>query len=1318
MEGQSKEIGRYARSVFNNAKPSSWIETDLAGDTDFGFDYQVQVKDGDVVKYTFRAQLKGTTVPKWIAGGDTLSFPLDASTLNMYSNTPEPTLLVVCVVPETLPRPFEGETYFVWVNEALPEKFNKQFASGQQQDTYSIHLPAVNQLTPETDLTQYLQSHATRIRTATSLSEILAESVVNGPYSVEPLQLLESSLSSRPILAAALIDQPEIWPAPAQGTAVQALLEIAENMRHGSWDRAADLHGKVSTTGLSNEEHAEYLFLHGRLLSRKALFSEAEDKFEQAHNLFAERDIYLVSAIEAHVAAQASEAPPIVASLISRLEGRNSVVAITLRAKLLALSGETAASDEQLQLLSPADRATPTIVLLVHNTKYDDAVNAATLALELDDIKQRDRALLLILRARCYWYEAIGPVPDEAELPLYGVPGIDVSLLKKAWADISEALPILASLNWPISGDLFADLIASVALTLGHGKALLPAMASAADALPWSEEVQRAHETLCMALGRADEALIANKRLPPTPVNLARRVGLLSQAEEFSECATLTEDHLSEIKKSNRMVPVALGMGAAAAARCNRPLVSKNLLAELSSNPKWTEYAAFFRGAIDAQRRGNDVEQWKTSLKSLRNEFPDCELIAQNLISHLNPYRPDEAETLLQVASSLRTSQSLGLDDTQKTVRALLTLQRWANALRETESALDRFGSLSGLLAMRAIALDRSGNTAAALELFEAGISASDAASELLHHYLGVCLRLSMFDSAKLAITSLLERARNAADIVELKRLHLIIAGESDVPEDEYIELLRDFAATVDQDDAEQEALYLSILAHSAVARGVRLPEDMAAEFTVRSNAYTVSFPDSKQFAVIRTPENAKGEELLKSLEPILGDWRARSREFLRRERELRDGKLPIPYITRPGYALHYIGDPLTLWEVSKKVSADQRQFLLTMQIVPDENPPARQASMPPALDLTALMVLDSLNLLDVVLRVWDKVAVGQFTLSYLSQLAGSGLESARGTQSAKRILTFIRANIACIEQPRVEIQIQSGRLHPLHLVKEAEALCRSGYSLCIDDELLRLTFKRSIGAVDSFCTLDLLRWATESKALPIETVCQAIAQLCTWHVGVLVPVDVFLAPLAGESLSSGSLRQVAQKLEENELFTVLSRAVWWPDKDYAQMLDHISAVVIGMLETAGTSDELIAAVWSAWLSKIQFARDGSGQSEYRAASLFSIASNIPNSSARRVWSAYKFTVELEYGERMDKDKEKYAIQWAAEFCSAIALEHPSSNSEKVMENLQGCMVGGTEEAAWFSSGRLHSIEGLAQRDRKIVQDTLEAAQKSLKSTS
>src|SRR5262249_36054332 len=158
-----------------------------------------------------------------------------------------------------------------------------------------------------------------------------------------------------------------------------------------------------------------------------------------------------------------------------------------------------------------------------------------------------------------------------------------------------------------------------------------------------------------------------------------------------------------------------------------------------------------------------------------------------------------------------------------------------------------------------------------------------DAALGLLHAYLGICLRLSMFDAAQSAITSLLARSRNAADIVELKRLLLLIVAEWEAQHDQFLPLLRDVSVTVDANDAEQEALYLSMVAHAQFMRDMKLPGDLMAEFYNRSNTYSAKFPESKRFVLLNTPQDAGPDELMKSLEPILGDWRVKGEEYLRR---------------------------------------------------------------------------------------------------------------------------------------------------------------------------------------------------------------------------------------------------------------------------------------------------------------------------------------------------------------------------------------------------------------------------------------------------
>ena len=66
---------------------------------------------------------------------------------------------------------------------------------------------------------------------------------------------------------------------------------------------------------------------------------------------------------------------------------------------------------------------------------------------------------------------------------------------------------------------------------------------------------------------------------------------------------------------------------------------------------------------------------------------------------------------------------------------------------------------------------------------------------------------------------------------------------------------------------------------------------------------------------------NVTGDELLQRLHEISGVTEERRRAQARMEREMRYGKLPIPFAWRPKLAFPGIRDQLQLWEMSKRVT-------------------------------------------------------------------------------------------------------------------------------------------------------------------------------------------------------------------------------------------------------------------------------------------------------------------------------------------------------------------------------------------------------------
>jgi hypothetical protein len=95
--------------------PEHWYLTDLSGDTDFGFDYQIQAENQrGQIAYVFFSQLKGTTSPTWVDNGSVLSFSVETKTLNLYLRTAEPVLFVVVDLSGEVPH-----GYYLWIQDYL-----------------------------------------------------------------------------------------------------------------------------------------------------------------------------------------------------------------------------------------------------------------------------------------------------------------------------------------------------------------------------------------------------------------------------------------------------------------------------------------------------------------------------------------------------------------------------------------------------------------------------------------------------------------------------------------------------------------------------------------------------------------------------------------------------------------------------------------------------------------------------------------------------------------------------------------------------------------------------------------------------------------------------------------------------------------------------------------------------------------------------------------------------------------------------------------------------------------------------------------------
>jgi hypothetical protein len=152
-ESKAQEIGRIAGNIFEYNIPKNWIVTSIDGDTDFGLDYLVQVKDeSNIVKYNFFVQLKGIEDTKKIKN-NTIVIKLKTHTLNYYRNNG----LVLLVACDNNSKTL----YYEYLHTILRKLFaNRRYIDENEQKEYTIHIPKENILNKQTNINNVLESYA------------------------------------------------------------------------------------------------------------------------------------------------------------------------------------------------------------------------------------------------------------------------------------------------------------------------------------------------------------------------------------------------------------------------------------------------------------------------------------------------------------------------------------------------------------------------------------------------------------------------------------------------------------------------------------------------------------------------------------------------------------------------------------------------------------------------------------------------------------------------------------------------------------------------------------------------------------------------------------------------------------------------------------------------------------------------------------------------------------------------------------------------------------------------------------------------------
>ena len=301
----AQRISQRAKAAFPSLCPEHWYLTDLSGDTDFGFDYQIQAENQHrQIAYLFYCQLKGATSPKWIENGSFLSFSVETKTLNLYLRTAEPVLFVVIDLSGEAPR-----GYYLWIQDYLRTLLvgDEPYLSSEQ-DSYTVRILRENTLQKSLDIRDELERRIHERHLLQSLGEDLqtAAATHNETY-VDTVSRIRGGVRKHPealfALSEAELSSP--WPEAPEGSIARKLSDAAALIRDGASEETDRVLNDVATIldAANNHERAEHAYLMGKLAMLRQLAKQAVTHFEEATNLRPDIQKYRVSLVESQLGA-------------------------------------------------------------------------------------------------------------------------------------------------------------------------------------------------------------------------------------------------------------------------------------------------------------------------------------------------------------------------------------------------------------------------------------------------------------------------------------------------------------------------------------------------------------------------------------------------------------------------------------------------------------------------------------------------------------------------------------------------------------------------------------------------------------------------------------------------------------------------------------------------------------------------------------------------------------------------------------------------------------------------------------------------------
>ena len=1300
LESESQEVGQHATLAFDIWCPTSWRTKQIEGDSDVGLDYMVQVVSEGSYQTLFHAQIKGCRQKakngsnKRLSADKTFySQELKISTLNYYAKIDTPVMLVFADLAQN-ENPKECKVYFLWIDDEL-----EALLSGHdnldylKKGTHTFKIPITNVLNDSVDVLPCLTDRFEKRRALEGLYGKVAE------YSQEPtstIRDLTGRISNKTILASVLQATDNPWIEPPKGSIAESLHKAFDYVKANNAQLAqAELDKLAQRLTNANElEQADYYYQRGRLQSLTGDFVFGLEDYKKAHEICPANKKYRLAYLEEKLNRNMDNKDAC-QEILSEIESNKEIEYIRLKAKTLAFMQNKKAIEildgyEEKQVIV----ARAIVYLLLG--EYQKCKGVCDHALTGVTLELASQFVIYLFRARSYFCLGFGDsqVPAAGSvIPFTGIPSMNDSILRQCWNDVIHAWDIGKELGYPIDLAYSIDMSCVLGIYFGDIERIYSHIKWFAEIRPNCKEVQEA--LLSIALHTHDHKTV-NKQLSiigETPDTIVCQILSEYSQNNRKRVTELTLEKLEYLKKAQ---PMNFDIVLLSAVDCANELMldeaKDRMLKEIESLPNSKDILAIYEFCETLNRSQLAKSDAVLRLYSHFEEGCHDKQVLSQLIRHLDSKEKEEAKKLIKVSKVLQKQIKLGLGDLLRVCESLYTIEDWAGLLTLVESAFERFGKEPRLIAIKAMALDASGDTPGALDLLEESSYENISDNFALEIYTNIWVRCGFVEKAHDLVTKMLEKAEDNKRKLHLIRMLFLLEMNMNPSSAKLLSYCEKFGQINDRNNEDEEGIYLQMGFLETLSTKRKPTEQEISDFQKRLQAYTGRFPNSKYLKAVQFQKDAPPEEILLQLDKATGMTDSIREQYRRNEKLLKFGQLPVPFPVRQRYLLN-VCDLLHLWQIAKIAGVNNKQYHLTLEydLYRYRSPEYLQAKVP-LIDEITLLVLNDLGLLDQIFNVFEKIAIAKSTIIRF-QNWGQNIISTF-SPIAKTVTTKLKEHIHYIYQP----SFGSHNITNISLpdLDEYKDILRNNKGIVFysDDAPSRFIVYENNYDKEGMTTLDLIKILKEREIISDRDAAKKIALLCSWHVwGTLVQYQDILQVISGEFKGNESLKNTVAKLELHKEFNCFINYIWDFEKPYVDCLKEIGAfisLIISEERGLQVANNIVAAIWYIWSFKVMLKiKAEHNKLAYLARSFLFISLGVlarvkdlskKRTSSQRIWSMYKSLVEYIFGNDMNDEIYKDSFRLLAQF---TADTQPSIR-DNVYNFIKYGLTDGTSDAMLF----------------------------------